>query len=159
MKFNTKNYKIFKIRHHFKKTKFFIFCHGTNSNISEWLQVEQDLVRSQLNYYRSYNSLTKSSISKSIFKNLTKLANGPLFLISMYKEKRMNQALTKIITINRLLTSMCIRMNDKIYSVPQLTNVTTLNYRTNIVLFRNLLDGILKAPYKTFSVKQKIISK
>ena len=77
----------------------------------------------------------------------------------MYKEKRMNQALTKIITINRLLTSMCIRMNDKIYSVPQLTNVTTLNYRTNIVLFRNLLDGILKAPYKTFSVKQKIISK
>lgn len=71
----------------------------------------------------------------------------------------MNQALTKIITINKLLTSMCIRMNDKIYSVPQLTNVTTLNYLTNIVLFQNLLDGILKAPYKTFSVKQKIISK
>ena len=71
----------------------------------------------------------------------------------------MNQALTKIITINKLLTSMCIRMNDKIYSVPQLTNVTTLNYITNIVMFQNLLDGILKAPYKTFSVKQKIISK
>lgn len=159
MKFNIKNYKILKIRHHFKKTKFFIFCHGTNSNISEWLNVEQDLVRSQLNYYRSYNSLTKNSISKSIFKNLAKLANGPLFFISMYKERRMSQSLTKMIAINKLLTSMCIRMNDKVYSVPQLINISTLNYVTNIVIFQNLLSGILKAPYKTFSVKQKIISK
>ena len=159
MKFSTKNYKIFKIKHHFKETKFFIFCHGTNSNISEWLDVEQDLVRSQLSYYRSYNSLTKRSISNSIFKNLTRLANGPLFFISTYKKRQMNQALTKMIAVNKLLTSMCIRMNDRVYSVPQLINISTLNYLTNIVLLQNLLNGILKAPYKTFSTKREMISK
>lgn len=153
MKFNTKQYKVFKIKHHFKKAKFFIFCHGTNSNISEWLNVEQDLVRSQLSYYRSYNSLTKKSISDSIFKNLTKLANGPLFFVSMYKEKPMNQALTKMIAVNKLLTSMCIRMNNRIYSVPQLINISTLSYITNMIIFRNLLNGILKTPYKIFTTK------
>nr|QTI83188.1 hypothetical protein [Minutocellus polymorphus] len=153
MKFNTKHYKVFKIKHHFKKAKFFIFCHGTNSNISEWLNVEQDLVRSQLSYYRSYNSLTKKSISDSIFKNLTKLANGPLFFVSMYKEKPMNQALTKMIAVNKLLTSMCIRMNNRIYSVPQLINISTLSYITNMIIFRNLLNGILKTPYKIFTTK------
>lgn len=153
MKFNTKSYKVFKIKHHFKKAKFFIFCHGTNSSISEWLNVEQDLVRSQLSYYRSYNSLTKKSLRDSIFKNLTKLANGPLFFVSVYKERHMSQALTKIIFVNKLLTSMCIRMNDKVYSVPQLINISTLNYITNIVIFQNLLNGILKTPYKTFTRK------
>ena len=153
MKFNTKQYKVFKIKHHFKKAKFFIFCHGTNSNISEWLNVEQDLVRSQLSYYRSYNSLTKKSISDSIFKNLTKLANGPLFFVSMYKEKPMNQALTKMIAVNKLLTSMCIRMNNRIYSVPQLINISTLSYITNMIIFRNLLNGILKTPHKIFTTK------
>ena len=153
MKFNTKQYKVFKIKHHFKKAKFFIFCHGTNSNISEWLNVEQDLVRSQLSYYRSYNSLTKKSISDSIFKNLTKLANSPLFFVSMYKEKPMNQALTKMIAVNKLLTSMCIRMNNRIYSVPQLINISTLSYITNMIIFRNLLNGILKTPHKIFTTK------
>ena len=153
MKFNTKSYKVFKIKHHFKKVKFFIFCHGTNSRISEWLNVEQDLVRSQLSYYRSYNSLTKKSIRDSIFKNLTKLANGPLFFVSVYKERRMSQALTKLIAVNKLLTSMCIRMNDRVYSIPQLTNISTLNYITNIVIFRSLLDRMLKTPYKTFTTK------
>jgi len=159
MKFNTKSYKVFKIKHHFKKVKFFIFCHGTNSRISEWLNVEQDLVRSQLSYYRSYNSLTKKSIRDSIFKNLTKLANGPLFFVSVYKERRMSQALTKIVSVNKLLTSMCIRMNDKVYSVPQLINISTLDYITNIVIFRNLLNGMLKTPYKTFTPRQGITSK
>ena len=153
MKFNTKSYKIFKIKHHFKKAKFFIFCHGTNSSISEWLNVEQDLVRSQLSYYRSYNSLTKKSLRDSIFKSLTKLANGPLFFVSVYKERRMSQALTKLIAVNKLLTSMCIRMNDIVYSIPQLTNISTLNYITNIVIFRSLLDRMLKTPYKTFTTK------
>lgn len=153
MKFSTKSFKVFKIKHHFKKAKFFIFCHGTNSSIYEWLNVEQDLVRSQLSYYRSYNSLTKKSIRDSIFRNLTKLTNGPLFFVYTYKERRMSQALTKLIAVNKLLTSMCIRMNDKVYSIPQLTNISTLNYITIFVIFRSLLDRMLKTPYKTFITK------
>jgi hypothetical protein len=151
MKFNIKDYKIYKVQYYFKTNQFFIFCHGVSLSIQNWVKIEQDLVDSKLSYYRSYNTLTKKSIKTSIFKNLTELINGPLFFIGIAKKRNMNHALKKIIHVNKLLTTLCIRINNKIYSVFQLKKISTLNYAKSIVIFQRFLKTLLKTPYKKLS--------
>jgi len=120
-------------------------------NVKNWLKVEQDLVKSKLNYYRSYNTLTKNSIENSIFKNLTKLINGPLFFVKIKNKENINLTLKKLININTLLTALCIRINSKIYSISQLKKILSLNYVKNIVILHKFLKVLLKAPYKKLS--------
>lgn len=151
MKFNIKDYKIYKVKSYFKTNQFFIFCHGVSLSIKNWVKIEQDLVDSKLNYYRSYNTLTKNSVKASIFKNLTELINGPLFFIGIDKKRNMNHTLKKIISINKLLTTLCIRINNKLYSVFQLKKISTLNYIKNVVIFQRLLKTLLKTPYQKLS--------
>jgi hypothetical protein len=159
MKFNIKDYKTHKVKDYLKTNKFLIFCHGISLNLKNWVKTEQDLTKLNLNYYRSYNTLTKNSVRTSILKNLTELINGPLFFITMVEKRSMNHALKKIISVNKWLTALCIRINNKIYSVFQLKKIPTLNYIKNVIILQRFLKVLLKTPYKKFSSKQRIISK
>jgi|MDSX01.1.fsa_nt_gb hypothetical protein len=153
MKFNLKDYKVYKIRQYFKTNKFFIFYHGVSLSAKNWIKIEQDLSKAKLNYYRSYNSLTKNVIADSIFKNLIQLINGPLFFITLNQKESAGQTLKKLIEINKLLSVLCARLNNKIYSLRQLQNVSTLNYVTSIVKFQSFLKLLLKTPYRKLSAR------
>jgi len=160
MKLSIKSYKTYKVKRLFKTTRFFFFCHGISLDIKNWVRVEQDLALSKLNYYRLYNTLTKKSVKTSIFKHLSKLINGPLLLIEMEQKKGICQTLEKIIEVNRFLTILCVRLNDKFYSTAQLGKIKTLIYTDNILILNRFLRFLLKRPHRRFHLKQKrVISK
>ena len=79
--------------------------------------------------------------------------NGPLFFITLNQKESAGQTLKKLIEINKLLSVLCARLNNKIYSLRQLQNVSTLNYVTSIVKFQSFLKLLLKTPYRKLSAR------
>ena len=151
MKYELKKYKFSKIQHYFKTTKIFFFFHGTNLNIKNWTKIEQDLIQFKLKYYRLYNTLTINVLKNSIFRNITVLINGSIFLISLKNET--NLIVHNILNINPSLFWLSIRINNKIYSIYQIKSMTSLNFYKNITTLHKSLQILLKTPYYKFQNK------
>jgi len=135
-------YKKNKTNYLFNKTRFFFLFHITSNNFANQVIVDQNCKKNGLRYYKLKNSLAKIQTKISIFKNLINLFIGPMFLISTQK----NFSLQKI--YNQQQDIMAIRLNNSIYSISQLKNLSTTNYMLTFQKFISFLKL-----YLVFSTK------
>ena len=140
MKFELKSYKLQKTKKYFQKEPIFFIFNVSNLNSKSWLKTEQV-------FYKVYNTLSKKFLEKSIFKNTTTLVNSSICLVHFDKNANTSVDLQKIINLNPLISFLGLRLNNKIYSLPQLTRISSTSYKKNIRVFNNVLKKLLKFPY------------
>ena len=141
---NHRNYQKLKIKFYLTDNELLFFLNGNNQTRNSWLQIEQDLTKLKLTYYKVYNKLLIKSLNFSIFSNLDTLVSGPFFLI------KPNQLFSKI-TIpllkrfkKLLFHCLVMKINNKIHSFLQFKNFKSLTYMNNIALLYQFLLTNLK---------------
>ena len=152
MKFKLNNHKINKLKHFINKVQLVIFYHITSLTIKHWIKIKQILTNKILHSQRLCNILAKNFIRKSIFKNLIGLIKGSIVCISIQAKKNFFLSFKKFLNINSVLTMLCIRINNKIYSISQSTNIKNFNYIFYIFELYKFLNNLLIISYKNFFV-------
>jgi len=147
MKFELKRYRLQKTKNYFQKNSIFFMYNVSNLNSKNWLKTEQVLHGYNLKYYKIYNTLSKKFLKKSIFKNTDKLINSSICFIHFDKNNKDLTNFQKLVNLNPLVCMLGIRLNDKIYSTAQLTQISTLNHTNNIKVLNKSLEKLLKLPY------------
>jgi hypothetical protein len=154
MKFELKAYKVFKIKYYLKQNKLFFFYAATSLNLKNWLIIEQTLKKSNLNYYRLSNTLTIKTMKASIYTNFKQQIHSLTMLVS--PKFKATLKLKKLTNLEKVLTLLSIKLNNKIYSISQLKNLNSLNYdQTVFKLFQFFIIYLTSA----FKLAQKKISK
>ena len=154
MKFELKTYKVFKTKYYLKQKKLFFFYATTSLNVKSWLRIEQTLKNSGLNYYRLSNTLTIKTMEASTYSNFKQLIYSPTMLVDPKPKTALK--LKKLINLNKVLTLLCIKLNNKLYSILQLKNLHFLDYnKTVLKLFHIFIIYLTYA----FKITQKKLSK
>jgi len=156
MDFSFKNYQIFKLKKYLKKKDFFFLFHSAKLDLTKWTNVEQNLKKLKLSYYKPLNSTTSNSFKKSIYQNFSLIINGfVLFIDPNHKTSELNYDST----LKNLKTSfslISVKLNNKIYSPVQLKRMKNLSYEKNMFNFHKTLDNRLKLTYVLTNKKENL---
>jgi hypothetical protein len=109
--------------------------------------MEQIFYNHHLKYSKTYNTLSKKSLEKSIFKNIVIMMDGSICLVYFDKKADFATDLQKILKISRTMPFLGLKLNNKIYSSAQLKTISSLNYGKTVKVFNNSLKKLLKIPY------------
>ena len=145
-----KNYKLYKVKYFLKNPPLILFFHTLNLKSVNWLKIEQDLLNFNLKYYKIQNTLTKYAVTNSIFLNLVSILNGSLCFIYPKDLNKLNNDVQKLLKINKTMPVLGLKLNKNIYSAFQLSNLSTLNYKKNIIVLNKTFKMYLKTPYYKF---------
>lgn len=147
MQFNLKNYQIIKTKQYLKKNNFLLFSIGANQNAQNWINTEQKLYKLKLNYHKLYNNVTLKIIKNSIYKNLFYMINSTFFFIKPSNNRLVNKK--KLLTgLNSILFNvLSMKLNKKIYTIPQSKNMNSLSYKKNVSIIYQFLITNLKSHY------------
>jgi hypothetical protein len=139
MDFISKRFKIEKTRNYIKLNNMFVFLNGANRKTGDWTVVEQELKKIDFNYHKILNKASRKTLTNSILLNTYSLINSITFLLKPFTNKEVNKNLlfNKIEALNFLL--LAIKINNKVYSKPQIKKLLTLNYENNAVILHNFL--------------------
>lgn len=154
MKFGLKTYKLQKSINYLKKKPLLFIFNISNLNSKGWLKTEQTYYTNNIKYFKICNTLSKKSLEYSIFKNLAVMLNGPVCLIYFNKTTNSSLDLKKLIKLNQSMLFVGVKLNSKIYSLPQITNIYTFSYNKNIKFFNNSLKQLLKLSYNKLGQPQ-----
>ena len=130
MKFDLKDFQIFKLKKYFKNHKFFFIFHAAKSQAKDWKKTEQNLKKLKLTYYKTLNGTSIKTLNNSIYKNYTGLVNSmevfvkPVFNSTSFEYNTIKKSLNN----NFLL--IAIKLNNNIYSTSQLKNIKALSFET-----------------------------
>jgi hypothetical protein len=154
MEFKSKKYKFSKIKNYIKTNNFFIFYNGNNLNLKNWIIIEQQLKYLKLDYYKTYNTVTKKILENSIYVNFKPLINGLILLIKPNKKTKVH--FKNLINLNTVLIPIGIKTNKNFYNTVQLKNFYSLEYQINIAILVNSLKTSLKIPSKLIQPYSKL---
>lgn len=145
MQLDLKNYQILKTKNYLRKNNFLLFSISANRSSQNWLTIEQGLKKLQLNYYKTYNNLTKKIIKNSIYKNSIHFVNSTFFLLKPRKKNKSQIKSNVMNIINSIFfTTLAIKLNKKIYLISQSKNINSFNYKKNMSLMYQFLLTNLK---------------
>jgi hypothetical protein len=137
MEFELKFYKLLKNKQYLTNNKIFFIYNSNNLNKKNWIIIEQVFSKLNLKYYRPYNKLTIKSLSNSIYSNMKQLIHGNIIFIK--PKPKTSLKIKNLTNLNPILTLLCIKLNKKVYSITQIKNINTLNYKlVNLTLFKSL---------------------
>ena len=146
MKFELKNYKLKKAINYYKKTPIFFIFNVSNVDSKNWLKTEQNFYKHDLKYSKVYNTLLTKVVKKSIFQKIDLIVNN--FTCFVYFENNPKElTFQKLITLSPFMSFLGLKLNHKIYSLPQLQNVSTLDYKKNVNTLNKLMKKMIKLPY------------
>jgi len=151
MDFNLKTYKHFKIKYYLRKKNLIFFFHGTSLKNESWIKIEQALFSHQLTYFRILNKLTINTLKTSIFKNLTTLIHGPIFVLNSSSTKL---TLKKLGNISPFIGLLGVRLNYQVYSKEQVNKLKKLTYLENFHILHNSMKAFIKKPYHALKSKK-----
>jgi hypothetical protein len=140
MNITPKEFKIEKTKNRIKHNKLFIFLNGITRNSNDWILVEQELKKINFNSNKIFNTALKKPLNNSIFKSTSLLVNSIIFLFKpILTSKNLNKNILfyKIEILIFLL--LAVKINNKIYSKPQLKSLLTINYTNSTRLFYKFL--------------------
>jgi|JI61114BRNA_FD_contig_121_56663_length_8984_multi_7_in_0_out_0_8 hypothetical protein len=121
MKFTVKSYKLTKIENYFKISNFFFLANTITPKNN--IKTAQELKKSNLNYYKLYNTLTKRIIKNSIFYNYQPLINGLIMIVIPQDNKNIKPR------INEFIILLGVKLNNKIYSVDQIRSIIKFDFK------------------------------
>jgi ribosomal protein L10 len=151
MKSAFKTYKINKIKSYFKKKSCVILCHVPNSSAKNWLKIQKQFYNYNIKCYKIHNNITKEVLSNSIFKNLVLMPKGSVCLIYFEEETKLRVKIQQLLTLNKSILILGLKLNNKVYSYSQLKTLFTINYEKNVKVFQKSLKKLLKLPYTKFN--------
>jgi hypothetical protein len=154
MDFNLKTYKCFKINNYFRTIKLFFFFHGISLNHEHWIKTEQILINNQLQYFKVFNTILLNTLKNSVFKNLINLIHGPVIIICNKNTLVKNQ----LENVNTLISLLCLKLNNKVYSQQQIRNIKKLTYEKNVFLLYKSMNNCIKIHLSLFKFNNEIIS-
>ena len=147
---NLKTYKLYKVKNFIKNPPLILIFHTLNLKTTDWLKIEQNLINSDLKYYKIRNTLAKHVLKNSVFLNFSTVLNGSLCFIYPKNNKNFNNNFQKLSKISKTMPILTLKLNKKMYSSPQLSNISTLNYKKNISILNKTLKTFIKTPYYKF---------
>ena len=147
MKLNFRTYQKNQTKSILKKNKFLLFTVGANQNSTNWIALEQNLHKLDLNYTKIYNNVTTKIFEDSIAKKLKNTINSTFFFLT-------HKNTTKVIKssiINEISTSkfdvVALKLNKKFYAVPQIKKLNTFHYKKNVAILYQFLSTSLKSSH------------
>lgn len=161
MKLKFKNYKLFKTKSFLKKENLVFIYHSVNLNKKYWVNIEQELAKSNLMCYKIHNTLFLNSIKTSIFFNILKNMSGPV-LFSYIKPFDTNDSSFKTFKIiNPKFSFLCLKVKKKVYSTYQLKNIKSIKFINNAISFNLILKIFIKNLFISnfLLINKKLISK
>lgn len=147
MHFEFRDYQFSKIKQ-FLKNKFLLFSNGANQNSQNWLTVEQGLSNSNLKYYKIYNKIALKVFKNSIYKEIKQMIRGTFFFLKLGETSVLmnkHKLFKELESIS--FTLLSVKLNNKIYSIVQLKNIKSLNYRNNVAVLYQFFLVNLKHVY------------
>lgn len=147
MHFEFRDYQFSKIKQ-FLKNKFLLFSNGANQNSQNWLIVEQELSNSNLKYYKIYNKIALKVFKNSIYKEIKQMIKGTFFFLKLGETSVLmnkHKLFKELESIS--FTLLSVKLNNKIYSIVQLKNIKSLNYRNNVAVLYQFFLVNLKHVY------------
>jgi hypothetical protein len=145
MQLRFRNYQKTKTKSIIKKNKFLLFSIGANQNASNWITLEQNLHKLNIDYIKIYNNITTKILQKSITKKLKNAINSTFFFLK-------HRNTTKIIKSNLLneintnkFNVITIYLNKKLYSVNQFKKINSYHYKKNMAIMYQFLSATLKS--------------
>ena len=161
MKLKLKNYKLLKTKSLLKKENLIFIYHSVNLNNKYWINIEQELIKSNFMYYKIYNTLFLKSVKTSIFFNVLKNINGPI-LFSFIKPFNTNDISFKTLkTINPKLCFLGLKLKNKVYTVSQIKDIKSIKFMNNVASFNIVLKIFIKNlfVFNFLFINKKLISK
>lgn len=157
MDFNLKDYQIVKLKKYFKNSDFFFLFHSAKLNLNQWTYTEQNLKKLKLNYSKTLNGTTLTTLKSSIYRNLSAVICG--FVLFMDLNCKTTELDLKLLQSNLKpsFSLITVKLNNKIYSTSQLKGLNDLSYNKNIFNLHKSLDKYLKTSHVL--TNKKIISK
>jgi len=148
MQLDFKHYQYNKTKQYLIKNHFFFLTIGANYNAQHWLSIEQELYKLKLNYHKIYNNTTIKLIRKSTYKNSTNIVKSTFFFVNPKKEYVSVNKNSMLRNLNLIkFTLLAIKLNNKIYTKLQTTNLKSFSYKNNISLIYQFLLTNLKQSY------------
>ena len=152
MKLELKYYKFYKLKNFIENTSLLFIYHTNSLNTKSWQQLEQKLIKLNLNYYKIQNKLFNKLLRKSEYKDLIALINGPIVFIYPKYPKLNKLNFNNLLYLHPSLQFICFKLNKNFYLLPQIKNLKTLNYTENNIIFVNLIKNLIKVP--TYKLKK-----
>ena len=148
MDFNLKDYQILKLKKYFKNNDLFFLSHTAKPNLKQWTVTEQNLKKLKLNYYKTLNSTTVTTLKNSIYQNNSStISSFVVFIDPKFKTTKIElDGLTK--NLKPAFSLISLKLNNKIYSPVQLKDFKDLSYKKSMFNFYKSLDNHLKTSYK-----------
>ena len=161
MKLKLKNYKLLKTKNFLKKENLIFIYHSVNLNNKYWTNIEQELIKSNLTYYKVYNTLFLNSVKTSIFFSILKNINGPV-LFSFIKSFNTNDISFKTLrSINPKLCFLGLKLRKKVYTTSQIKNIKSIKFINNAssfnIILKNFIKNLLISNF--LLINKKLISK
>ena len=144
MQINFRNYQKTKTKSIIKKNNFLLLTIGVNQSSSDWIPLEQNLYKLDLDYTKIYNNITTKILQNSIAKKLKNTISSTFFFLK-YKNttKIIKSNLLNEININKF-NVITIYLNKKLYVVSQLKKINSFHYQKNIAILYQSLSTTLK---------------
>jgi hypothetical protein len=128
-----------------KTNNLFFIYNGVNCKSSEWLVTEQSFKKINFNCRKITNKPAKIAIKKSIYSNIKFVLTGIVFFIVSNDSSKI---LSKKVLFNKLESLLFVlsaaKLNNKIYSVQVIKNLSFLNYlNNNLLCFQFLTANVI----------------
>ena len=145
MQLNFRNYQKVKTKTILKKNNFLLLATGTNQSSSNWITLEQNLYKLNLDYTKIYNTITAKILNDSIARKLKNTINSTFFVLKPKNTTKIIKSnLLNEININKF-TIITIYLNKKLYVSSQLTKLNSFHLKKNFAILYQFLSTSLKS--------------
>ena len=148
MDFKLKKYRILKIKNQLKNSGLLLFFNSAKIKSNKWILIEKQLKKLKLQYNQIFNKTTSKTLNNSIYKNINQIVCSVIILVKPnYKSTQINiKSLKK--DLEPLFVLLFLKLNNKIYTYPQLQTLNTLSHRKTVLNFNISLEKCLKTTVK-----------
>ena len=148
MDHNLKKYRVLKIKNSFKNSDLLFFYHSSKIKSNKWMLTEQHLKKIKLEYHQIYNGTAIKTINDSIYLNINQVITGVvIFTKSIFKSTTLQLKTVKS-DLSPSFILLFLKLNNKVYTLPQFNNINVFNYKTTVFNFNRNLNRYTKTIYK-----------
>nr|YP_010131937.1 hypothetical protein KQ611_mgp08 [Odontella regia]QQD79316.1 hypothetical protein [Odontella regia] len=152
MKVRSQVIQLTRICNFISKTRFFIWYHNQNISNENQIILDQNQKIYKIIKIKLKNSLTKTLLEFSIFKNFILKTKGPIELIKFCNQHKYLKLYNKrsLLLFNTENTLVSLRLNNFFYSKQQIKLVKFLNFNQSYWIYWRFLQIKLLNCFKYF---------